>query len=143
MRQIRMYGQPSNQKWIICNRRSPECKRIVEELTYCFKTLRERMSVKLHFLRSHLDHLPVNRRLLWGTTGNIPPWLFVLWEKSITDVVTLRSCQRYCGCQKRHFPGKNKHAHKKQCWNLLYHTDVYSSEFSMLIKENFPMLSHH
>uniref|UniRef100_A0A6A7G1J7 Uncharacterized protein n=1 Tax=Hirondellea gigas TaxID=1518452 RepID=A0A6A7G1J7_9CRUS len=42
------------------NRRSPEYGRVVEELLQSFQALGARMSIKMHFLSSHLDYFPEN-----------------------------------------------------------------------------------
>ena len=42
------------------NRRSPQYEREVDVLLKSFQSLKARMSVKLHFIRSHLDYFPEN-----------------------------------------------------------------------------------
>ena len=42
------------------NNKCSECVLIVQELMQSFKALGARMSVKMHFLRSHLDYFPDN-----------------------------------------------------------------------------------
>ena len=42
------------------NHRSPQYQKIVDELMENFHKLGSRMSVKMHFLRSHLDYFPDN-----------------------------------------------------------------------------------
>lgn len=42
------------------NHRSPEYVKVVDELMDSFQQLGARMSVKMHFLRSHLDYFPDN-----------------------------------------------------------------------------------
>ncbi|GFU88997.1 uncharacterized protein TNCV_2894451 [Trichonephila clavipes] len=54
----------SNHKWTICgflgNKKDPNYKALVAELLQNYKILGCNMSVKVHFLYSHLDYFPEN-----------------------------------------------------------------------------------
>ena len=51
------------------NHRSAEYENEIKELLNCFRQIKARMSVKLLFLRSHLDYFPKNREDLSEETG--------------------------------------------------------------------------
>ena len=46
----------------LCNHRGSQYRKVVDELMENFRQIGARMSVKMHFLRSHLDYFPEN----WG-----------------------------------------------------------------------------
>jgi hypothetical protein len=47
-------------KNFLSNHRSPEYEHAVEELLQSYQALGARMSIKMHFLSSHLDYFPQN-----------------------------------------------------------------------------------
>lgn len=83
------------------NHRSPEYERVVEELLQSFQTLGARMSIKMHFLSSHLDYFPNNCGDLSEEQGERFHQDIRVMEERYQGRWDVNMLADYCWCLKR------------------------------------------
>lgn len=93
------------------NRRSREYEQLVEDLLKSFKKLGSRMSVKLHFLSSHLDYFPENCGDYSEEQGERFHQDIKVMEERYQGRWDINMLADYCWCLKRDNPDAQ---HKKK-----------------------------
>lgn len=86
------------------NHRSPDYERIVDELLQSFKALGARMSIKMHFLSSHLDYFPDNCGDLSEEQGERFHQDIRVMEERYQGRWDVNMLADYCWCLKRDVP---------------------------------------
>lgn len=83
------------------NHRSPDYEHVVEELLHSFKALGARMSIKMHFLSSHLDYFPDNCGDLSEEQGERFHQDIRVMEERYQGRWDVNMLADYCWCLKR------------------------------------------
>jgi hypothetical protein len=86
------------------NHRSPDYEDVVEELLQSFKALGARMSVKMHFLSSHLDYFPDNCGDVSEEQGERFHQDIRVMEERYQGRWDVNMLADYCWCLKRDVP---------------------------------------
>lgn len=94
------------------NNRSPEYKAVVESLIKHFQKLGVRMSIKLHFLRSHLDYFPDNCGDYSEEQGERFHQDIKCMEDRYQGRWNINMLADYCWCLKRDLPAEETHRRK-------------------------------
>ena len=97
-----------------------------------FKALGAHMSVKMHFLRSHLDYFPDNCGDYSEEQGERFHQDIRTMEERYQGRWNINVLTDYCWCLKRDLTGE-KHK-KKSLKKSFFHINVYFCKFSILIK---------
>lgn len=93
------------------NHRSLEYERVVEDLLQSFQALGARMSIKMHFLSSHLDYFPENCGDVSEEQGERFHQDIRVMEERYQGRWDVNMLADYCWCLKRDVP-EVKHARK-------------------------------
>src|SRR5277367_97272 len=83
------------------NHRSPDYAHVVEQLLHSFKALGARMSIKMHFLSSHLDYFPDNCGDLSEEQGERFHQDIRVMEERYQGRWDVNMLADYCWCLKR------------------------------------------
>lgn len=102
------------------NERSPEYVLIVQELMQSFMVLGARMSVKMHFLSSHLDYFPDNCGDYSEEQGERFHQDIRTMEERYQGRWDINMLADYCWCLKRDLPGE-RHKRKSLKTSFLPH----------------------
>jgi len=86
------------------NHRSPDYEHVVEELLQSFKAVGARMSIKMHFLSSHLDYFPDNCGDLSEEQGERFHQDIRVMEERYQGRWDVNMLADYCWCLKRDVP---------------------------------------
>lgn len=86
------------------NQRSADYERVVEELLQSYKALGARMSIKMHFLSSHLDYFPDNCGELSEEQGERFHQDIRVMEERYQGRWDVNMLADYCWCLKRDVP---------------------------------------
>ena len=102
------------------NERSPEYVLIVQEMMQSFMVLGARMSVKMHFLSSHLDYFPDNCGDYSEEQGERFHQDIRTMEERYQGRWDINMLADYCWCLKRDLPGE-RHKRKSLKTSFLPH----------------------
>lgn len=86
------------------NHRSPDYERVIEELLQSFEAVGARMSIKMHFLSSHLDYFPDNCGDLSEEQGERFHQDIRVMEERYQGRWDVNMLADYCWCLKRDVP---------------------------------------
>lgn len=89
------------------NYRSPEHERVVEDLLLSYQVLGARMSIKMHFLSSHLDYFPENCGDVSEKQGERFHQDIRVMEERYQGRWNINMLADYCWCPKRDAPDTN------------------------------------
>ena len=87
------------------NAKHPEYKKIIKELLIAHKALGCNMSLKIHFLHSHLDFFPPNLRAVRDEQGEQFHQDIVTMEKRFQGKSTVNMLEDLCWMTIRDSPG--------------------------------------
>jgi hypothetical protein len=111
------------------NHRSPDYERVVDELLQNFQALGARMSIKMHYLSSHLDYFPENCGDVSEEQGERFHQDIRVMEERYQGRWDVNMLADYCWCHKRDVPNV-KHARKSLPTPFMPHSFFHFFHFS-------------
>ena len=97
-------------KFFLGNRKAPNYREIVGELLQSYQDMGCNMSLKIHFLDSHLDFFPDSLGAVSEDHGNVSTKTFLPWKSA-------RMLADYCWTMKRDVPDAK---HRRQSTSLTF-----------------------